>query len=139
MHYAQSAMRYFDCSRVNFLLTPLLTLSMRSYNVSQAPGEMEKRVVATLLTLMDGVSDASHGENRPGVVVIGATNRPNALDEALRRPGRFDREVEIGNVLHIVRSGKYFACGSFIAAPFRYSKRCFSLLYPFYHPTQDTT
>lgn len=78
------------------LLAALLTLSPRSYTISQAPGEMEKRVVATLLTLMDGVSDASHGENRPGVVVIGATNRPNALDEALRRPGRFDREVEIG-------------------------------------------
>jgi AAA family ATPase len=65
---------------------------------------MEKRVVATLLTLMDGVSDASHGENRPGVVVIGATNRPNALDEALRRPGRFDREVEIGDISHVAHS-----------------------------------
>lgn len=57
---------------------------------------MEKRVVATLLTLMDGVTDSSQTQNRPGIVVIGATNRPNALDEALRRPGRFDREVEIG-------------------------------------------
>ncbi|KAI7902225.1 P-loop containing nucleoside triphosphate hydrolase protein [Cokeromyces recurvatus] len=57
----------------------------------EAPSELEKRVVATLLTLMDG---ASTENNR--VVVIGATNRPNALDEALRRPGRFDREVEIG-------------------------------------------
>jgi SpoVK/Ycf46/Vps4 family AAA+-type ATPase len=57
---------------------------------------MEKRVVATLLTLMDGVPDSSQTENRPGIVVIGATNRPNALDEALRRPGRFDREIEIG-------------------------------------------
>ncbi|KAI8583737.1 hypothetical protein K450DRAFT_268321 [Umbelopsis ramanniana AG] len=62
----------------------------------EAPGEMEKRVVATLLTLMDGVTDSSQTQNRPGIVVIGATNRPNALDEALRRPGRFDREVEIG-------------------------------------------
>ncbi|KAH8555568.1 P-loop containing nucleoside triphosphate hydrolase protein [Umbelopsis sp. PMI_123] len=62
----------------------------------EAPGEMEKRVVATLLTLMDGVPDSSQTENRPGIVVIGATNRPNALDEALRRPGRFDREIEIG-------------------------------------------
>ncbi|KAJ2337445.1 AAA+-type ATPase [Coemansia sp. RSA 2681] len=54
-------------------------------------GEAEKRIVATLLTLMDGVAD------RPGdgVVVIGATNRPNAIDPALRRPGRFDREVEV--------------------------------------------
>ncbi|CEG71704.1 hypothetical protein RMATCC62417_07395 [Rhizopus microsporus] len=57
----------------------------------EAPSELEKRVVTTLLTLMDG---ANTEHNR--VVVIGATNRPNALDEALRRPGRFDREVEIG-------------------------------------------
>ncbi|CAO3649741.1 unnamed protein product [Mucor hiemalis] len=57
----------------------------------EAPSELEKRVVTTLLTLMDG---ATTENNR--VVVIGATNRPNSLDEALRRPGRFDREVEIG-------------------------------------------
>ncbi|KAI8375234.1 P-loop containing nucleoside triphosphate hydrolase protein [Blakeslea trispora] len=57
----------------------------------EAPSELEKRVVTTLLTLMDG---ANTQNNR--VVVLGATNRPNALDEALRRPGRFDREVEIG-------------------------------------------
>lgn len=81
---------------------------------------MEKRVVATLLTLMDGASDkripAKTGTNHlneddtnnnnpsaeettkksPRIVVMGATNRPNALDEALRRPGRFDREIEIG-------------------------------------------
>lgn len=53
-------------------------------------GEVEKRVVATLLTLMDGMSG---GE---GVFVIAATNRPNSIDPALRRPGRFDREIEIG-------------------------------------------
>lgn len=52
-------------------------------------GEVEKRIVAQLLTLMDGL--ASRGQ----VVVIAATNRPNALDPALRRPGRFDREVAI--------------------------------------------
>lgn len=57
---------------------------------------MEKRVVATLLTLMDGISTAPQAKSQAGIVVIGATNRPNALDEALRRPGRFDREVEIG-------------------------------------------
>lgn len=79
---------------------------------------MEKRVVATLLTLMDGASDkripAKSGTTNPNeddtnntsaeettkkpprIVVMGATNRPNALDEALRRPGRFDREIEIG-------------------------------------------
>ncbi|MEM3575193.1 MAG: AAA family ATPase, partial [Candidatus Bathyarchaeia archaeon] len=53
-------------------------------------GEVEKRVVSQLLALMDGL------EPRGKVVVIGATNRPNAIDPALRRPGRFDREIEIG-------------------------------------------
>ncbi len=53
-------------------------------------GEVERRIVAQLLTLMDGI------EPRQNVVVIGATNRPDALDEALRRPGRFDREIIIG-------------------------------------------
>ncbi|MBI5628264.1 MAG: AAA family ATPase, partial [Candidatus Rokubacteria bacterium] len=52
-------------------------------------GEVEKRIVAQLLSLMDGLSQ------RGQVVVIGATNIPNALDPALRRPGRFDREIEI--------------------------------------------
>ncbi|AWR97349.1 CDC48 family AAA ATPase [Acidianus sulfidivorans JP7] len=52
-------------------------------------GEVERRVVAQLLTLMDGL------ENRGNVIVIAATNRPNAVDPALRRPGRFDREIEI--------------------------------------------
>ncbi|MEM1686027.1 MAG: CDC48 family AAA ATPase [Acidilobaceae archaeon] len=52
-------------------------------------GEVEKRVVAQLLTLMDGLKE------RGKVIVIGATNRPEALDPALRRPGRFDREIEI--------------------------------------------
>lgn len=53
-------------------------------------GDVEKRVVAQLLALMDGVSE------RRSVVVIGATNRPESIDPALRRPGRFDREIEIG-------------------------------------------
>lgn len=53
-------------------------------------GEVEKRVVAQLLALMDGL------EGRGQVIVIGATNLPNSLDPALRRPGRFDRELEIG-------------------------------------------
>jgi len=52
-------------------------------------GEVERRVVAQLLTLMDGL------ESRGNVIVVGATNRPAALDPALRRPGRFDREIEI--------------------------------------------
>ncbi|KDR77600.1 hypothetical protein GALMADRAFT_245748 [Galerina marginata CBS 339.88] len=60
-----------------------------------AGGEVEKRVVATLLTILDGMDDeSSTGHDR--VVVIGTTNRPNAIDPALRRPGRFDREIEIG-------------------------------------------
>jgi transitional endoplasmic reticulum ATPase len=54
---------------------------------SEVWGEVEKRVVGQLLTLMDGLS------TRGQVVVVGATNRPDALDPALRRPGRFDREV----------------------------------------------
>jgi len=53
-------------------------------------GEVERRVVAQLLSLLDGL------EKRGQVVVMGATNRINAIDPALRRPGRFDREVEIG-------------------------------------------
>lgn len=56
----------------------------------ETTGEVERRVVAQLLSLMDGL------ESRGQVVVIGATNRVNALDEALRRGGRFDREIEIG-------------------------------------------
>src|SRR5512137_1842913 len=56
----------------------------------EVTGETERRVVAQILALMDGL------ETRGKVVVIGATNRPNALDPAIRRPGRFDREIEIG-------------------------------------------
>jgi len=56
----------------------------------EVSGDVERRVVSQLLTLMDGL------ESRGKVVVIGATNRPDALDVALRRPGRFDREIEIG-------------------------------------------
>ncbi|TFG18961.1 MAG: AAA family ATPase [Promethearchaeota archaeon] len=56
----------------------------------ETQGDVERRVVAQLLALMDGL------DSRGNVVVIGATNRQNALDPALRRPGRFDREIEIG-------------------------------------------
>ena len=56
----------------------------------EVTGETERRVVAQLLAIMDGL------EGRGKVIVIAATNRPNALDPALRRPGRFDREIEIG-------------------------------------------
>ena len=55
----------------------------------EVTGEVERRVVSQLLTLMDGL------EARGKVIVIGATNRPNAIDPALRRPGRFDREIEL--------------------------------------------
>ncbi len=57
---------------------------------SEVTGEVERRVVAQLLSLMDGL------QKRQNVIVIGATNRVDALDEALRRPGRFDREIVIG-------------------------------------------
>ena len=56
----------------------------------EVTGEVEKRLVSQLLALMDGL------ESRGKIVVIGATNRPDSLDPALRRPGRFDREIEIG-------------------------------------------
>ena len=56
----------------------------------QVQGEAEKRLVAQLLTLMDGL------EARANLIVIAATNRPEAIDEALRRPGRFDREIVVG-------------------------------------------
>ena len=56
----------------------------------EVSGEVEKRIVSQLLTLMDGM------ESRGKVVVIAATNRPDSIDPALRRPGRLDREIEIG-------------------------------------------
>lgn len=59
-------------------------------NREKTNGELERRIVSMLLTLMDGV------KGRGQIVVIGATNRPNSLDPALRRFGRFDREIEIG-------------------------------------------
>lgn len=73
----------------------------------EVTGEVERRVVAQLLALMDGL------RARGKVVVIGATNRPNALDPAIRRPGRFDREIQIGipdkldrlEILHIHTRG----------------------------------
>ncbi len=73
----------------------------------ESGGDVERRIVAQLLSLMDGIN------NRGDVVVIGATNRPNSIDEALRRGGRFDREIEIGipdkksrlEILHIHTRG----------------------------------
>ncbi len=55
----------------------------------QGSGEVERRIVSQMLSLMDGLS------GRGEIIVIGATNRPNSIDPALRRPGRFDREIEI--------------------------------------------
>lgn len=54
--------------------------------------ELAHRMVSSLLTLLDG----GGGQNLNGVIVIGATNRLEALDPALRRPGRFDKEIEVG-------------------------------------------
>ena len=56
----------------------------------QTHGEVERRIVSQLLTLMDGMKQRSH------VIIMAATNRPNSIDPALRRFGRFDREVDIG-------------------------------------------
>ncbi len=56
---------------------------------AEVTGEVERRVVAQLLSLMDGL------KARKNVIVIGSTNRPEAIDIALRRPGRFDREIEL--------------------------------------------
>lgn len=58
--------------------------------LTQTHGEVERRIVSQLLTLMDGLKQRSH------VIVMAATNRPNSIDPALRRFGRFDREVDIG-------------------------------------------
>ena len=79
----------------------------------EAYGDVEKRVVAQLLALMDGLTD------RGNVIVLGATNRPDSVDPALRRPGRFDREVEISvpnedgrlEILHIHTRGMPIAEG----------------------------
>lgn len=59
-------------------------------NREKTQGEVERRIVSQLLTLMDGMKEMSN------IIVLGATNRPNAVDPALRRFGRFDREIEIG-------------------------------------------
>lgn len=64
--------------------------SLAPSRASDDSGEVESRVVATLLTLMDGMGSSGR------VVIVAATNRPNAIDTALRRPGRLDQEVEIG-------------------------------------------
>ena len=64
----------------------------------KAGGEVERRIVSQLLTLMDGIKPTSN------VVVIAATNRPNVIDPALRRFGRFDRELDIGGCIYSTHS-----------------------------------
>lgn len=58
----------------------------------EAQNELERRVVATILSALDGPESQ---DDR--IVLIGATNRPNSLDDAIRRPGRLDKEIEIGS------------------------------------------
>ena len=70
--------------------TSLESQSLMCQSYSKLQGEVERRIVSQLLTLMDGLKARSH------VVVMGATNRPNSIDAALRRFGRFDREIDIG-------------------------------------------
>jgi AAA family ATPase len=83
-------------------------------------GEVEKRVVATLLTILDGMEDESIGEGVKAsrVVVVGTTNRPNAIDPALRRPGRFDREIEIGDLELLCLSFESRLCQHPILIPY---------------------
>jgi AAA family ATPase len=77
-------------------------------------GGVEARVVATLLTEMDGIDagtdSGGQSAEQPRIVVVATTNRPNAIDPALRRPGRFDREIEIGTCLVYI-IGAVIACG----------------------------
>lgn len=68
----------------------LLYFFTSHFFVWQTHGEVERRIVSQLLTLMDGLKQSSH------VIVMAATNRPNSIDAALRRFGRFDREIDIG-------------------------------------------
>lgn len=93
-YYGESEARLreiFDTASKNapsiIFLDEIDAISPKRESVS---GDVEKRVVAQLLALMDGMKD------RGQVIVIGATNLPNSIDPALRRPGRFDREIEIG-------------------------------------------
>ena len=69
-------------------LTLTMVLGLDTHVLVQ--GEVERRIVSQLLTLMDGLKSRAH------VIVMGATNRPNSIDAALRRFGRFDREIDIG-------------------------------------------
>ncbi len=92
-YYGESEQRLRDIFEEANRNTPRLyssTSSTPSPPRGEVTGEVERRVVAQLLAMMDGLKE------RGQVVVIGATNRIDAIDPALRRPGRFDREIEIG-------------------------------------------
>lgn len=93
-YYGQSEERLRDIFKEASENTPSIIfldeIDSIAPNRDEVSGEVERRVVAQLLTLMDGLGD------RGNVIVIGATNREDAIDPALRRPGRFDREIEIG-------------------------------------------
>ncbi len=93
-HYGESEQRLREMFQQAELQAPSIIFIDEIDSIapkrSEVTGELERRVVAQLLTLLDGM------EPRQNVVVIGATNRVNAIDEALRRPGRFDREIVIG-------------------------------------------
>ncbi|HET9018684.1 MAG TPA: CDC48 family AAA ATPase, partial [Acetobacteraceae bacterium] len=93
-HYGESEQRLRDIFQEAGRRAPAIIFIDEIDSIApkrdETRGEVERRIVAQLLTLMDGL------EPRQNVVVIGATNRIDALDEALRRPGRFDREIVIG-------------------------------------------
>ncbi|HEV2146231.1 MAG TPA: CDC48 family AAA ATPase [Longimicrobiaceae bacterium] len=93
-HYGESEQRLRDIFQEAQQNSPSIVFIDEIDSIApkreEVTGEVERRIVAQLLTLMDGL------EPRQNVVVIGATNRVNAIDEALRRPGRFDREIVIG-------------------------------------------
>ncbi|KPP74467.1 spermatogenesis-associated protein 5-like, partial [Scleropages formosus] len=88
-----------------------------------AQNEVEKRVVASLLTLMDGIGAEGHSGQ---LLVLGATNRPHALDPALRRPGRFDKELEVGvpSALAALADGAHGYVGADLAAVCKEAGEC---------------
>ncbi len=93
-HYGESEERLRDIFKQAEENTPSIIFIDEIDSIApkrdEVSGEVEKRIVSQLLTLMDGM------KSRGKVVVIAATNRPDSIDPALRRPGRFDREIEIG-------------------------------------------
>jgi transitional endoplasmic reticulum ATPase len=93
-HYGESEERLRDIFKQAEENTPSIVFIDEIDSIApkrdEVSGEVEKRIVSQLLTLMDGM------KSRGKVVVIAATNRPDSIDPALRRPGRFDREIEIG-------------------------------------------